>query len=237
MLVLAHRGARRVAPENTIEAFVAARRQGADGVELDVHRMTDDGLVVHHDAEAAGFGVLAQHPLAEVLAALPSVPVLADVLDACRGLLVNVEIKNSPRDTDHDPTCRASDLVVDLLTRRGGSDHVIVSSFDLATIDRVRVVGPDVPTGFLSFGLDPFDVLELARSRGHSAIHPDGPTLRRVAIEVVERARGFGVDVNTWTVNDPQMMLEFDAAGVGALITDVPDVALRTMGREPGPPA
>ncbi|MGZ8766286.1 MAG: glycerophosphodiester phosphodiesterase [Acidimicrobiia bacterium] len=237
MLVLAHRGARMEAPENTIEAFTAARTQGADGVELDVHRTADDGLVVLHDGDAAGFGVLAEHALAEVRAVFPSVPVLDEVLDACRGLLVNVEIKNSPGDADHDPTCRASDLVVELLRRRGGTDAVIISSFDLATIDRVRTLGPDLPTGLLSFGLDPFDVLELARSRGHSSIHPDAWTLGPVALEVVARASGFGVDVNTWTVNEPDVMVALADAGIGALITDVPDVALRALGRGPAPPA
>lgn len=237
MLVLAHRGARRVAPENTLEAFLAARDQGADGVELDVHRTADDGLVVHHDADAPGLGVLAEHALAEVRAAFPSVPLLGEALDACAGLLVNVEIKNSPGDADHDPSCRASDLVVELLGRRGGADEVLVSSFDLATIDRVRELDPGLRTGFLSFGLDPFDVLELARSRGHSAIHPDTWTLGAVATEVVARASGFGIDVNTWTVNDPEVMRQCAAAGIGALITDVPDEALRALGRAPGPPA
>ena len=56
MLVLAHRGARREAPENAVAAFAAARRRRADGVELDVHRTADDALVVHHDAEAPGVG-------------------------------------------------------------------------------------------------------------------------------------------------------------------------------------
>ena len=121
MLVLAHRGSRREAPENTLEAFSVARAQGADGVELDVHRTTDDGLVVHHDADAAGFGLLADHSLRAVRAALPSVPTLAEVLEECRGLLVNVEIKNAPGDADHDPRCRASDLVVDLLRARATS--------------------------------------------------------------------------------------------------------------------
>jgi glycerophosphoryl diester phosphodiesterase len=234
VLVLAHRGARREAPENTLEAFAAARARGADGVELDVHRTADDGLVVHHDAAAAGFGVLAEHSLADVRAALPSVPVLSDVLEACRGLLVNVEIKNSPGDADHDPSCRASDLVVELLRQRSGADDVIVSSFDLATIDRVRDRGPDLRTGLLSFGLDPFDVLELARDHGHAAIHPDAWTLRPVAAEVVEGARACAIAVNTWTVNEPELMLELAAAGIAALITDVPDLALRTLGREPG---
>ena len=88
----------------------------------------------------------------------------------------------------------------------------------------------------MSFGLDPFDVLELARSRGHSAIHPDTWTLAPVATEVVDRASSFGIAVNTWTVNEPEMMLASAKAGIGAVITDVPDVALRTLGREPGPP-
>ncbi len=236
MLVLAHRGARRDAPENTVEAFAAARRRGADGVELDVHRTVDGALVVHHDAEVPGFGVLAEHPLAEVRAALPSVPLLAEVLDECVGMLVNIEIKNSPGDADHDPTGRAADLVVELLRARGGVDTVLVSSFDLATIDRVHAQAGDLATGFLSFGLDPFDVLESARSQGHSAIHPDAWTLVSVAVDVVTAARGYGIAVNTWTVNEPETVVRLAAAGIGALITDVPEVALRALGREPGPP-
>ncbi len=235
MLVLAHRGARREAPENTLEAFAVARLRGADGVELDVHQTTDGALVVHHDADATGFGVLAEHSLAEVRAALPSVPVLGEVLDACVGMVVNVEIKNSPGDADHDPTCMAADLAVDLLGVRGGVDTVIISSFDLATIDRVRARSDALPTGFLSFGLDPFDVLELARSHGHSSVHPDAWTLGPVAAEVVTRARGFGIDVNTWTVNDPEVVRELASAGIHAVITDAPEVALRALGREPGP--
>ena len=237
MLVLAHRGARRDAPENTLEAFAAARRRGADGIELDVHRTADGELVVHHDAEAAGLGVLAEHPFAEVRAALPSVPTLAEVLDACVGMLVNVEIKNAPGDADHDPSCRVSELVVELLDARSGTDTVLVSSFDLATIDRVRALSAELPTGFLSFGLDPFDVLELARSQGHSAVHPDAWTLAPVAAEVVARAERFAIDVNTWTVNEAETMLALATAGIDAVITDVPEVALRTLGRAPGPPA
>jgi glycerophosphoryl diester phosphodiesterase len=237
VLVVAHRGARREAPENTLEAFAAARRLGADGVELDVHRTADGTLVVHHDADAPGFGVLAEHALADVRAALPSVPVLAEVLDACRGLFVNVEIKNSPGDADHDPTCRASDLVVELLAERGGAEDVLVSSFDLPTIDRVHALAPAVPTGFLSFGLDPFEVLELVHDRGHTAVHPDAWTLRPVAADLVAHARDLGVAVNTWTVNEPDVMRAFATAGVTALITDVPGDALSALGREPGRPA
>src|SRR5205085_2721244 len=49
MLVLAHRGANRLAPENTQPAMPQAVALGADGVELDVHRSADGALVVRHD--------------------------------------------------------------------------------------------------------------------------------------------------------------------------------------------
>jgi glycerophosphoryl diester phosphodiesterase len=50
VLVIAHRGAPRLARENTVESFSAAVAAGAGAIELDVRRTADDHLVVHHDA-------------------------------------------------------------------------------------------------------------------------------------------------------------------------------------------
>jgi glycerophosphoryl diester phosphodiesterase len=47
--IIAHRGDVSTFPENTLEAFEAARSSGADGIELDVHSTSDGVLVVHHD--------------------------------------------------------------------------------------------------------------------------------------------------------------------------------------------
>src|SRR5262245_27865170 len=47
--IIAHRGASREAPENTLAAFARALELGADGIELDVHRTADGAIVVHHD--------------------------------------------------------------------------------------------------------------------------------------------------------------------------------------------
>ena len=49
MRILGHRGASAEFPENTIEAFLGAAEQGADGVELDVMRCASGELVVCHD--------------------------------------------------------------------------------------------------------------------------------------------------------------------------------------------
>jgi glycerophosphoryl diester phosphodiesterase len=212
MLVLAHRGANRLAPENTVPAMRRAMELGADGVELDVHRTADGQLVVRHDAESRA-GVLGALTLAEIRSALPEVPTLAEVLDVCRGGLVNVEVK--------DPDPRAVDVLAGILDARGRVDDVLVSSFQLATVDRVRAVAPGVPTGFLTFGIDPLEALATAEAHGHDAVHPDvwslgGPLLSAVT----ERARQRGLRVNVWTVNDPDELRRLETAGVDAVITD-----------------
>jgi glycerophosphoryl diester phosphodiesterase len=220
-----------VAPENTVEAFAAAAALGADGVELDVHRTADGALVVHHDADARGVGVLAEHSLVEIRAARLDIPVLEEALDACDGMLVNIEVKNLPGDADYDPTDSAATAVVALLAERERRDDALVSSFNLASADRVRALDEWIPTALLTLvGLDPVDGVEVAHAHGHGAVHPDVRSLVRGAADAtVARAHELGLAVNVWTVNGEDEMRRLAAAGVDALITDVPDVALRVL--------
>lgn len=228
-LVLAHRGANRQAPENTLAAFTRAARLGADGVELDVRRTADGSLVVHHDAVTPA-GLLAGLTLREVRARLPEVPTLGECLDACAPLLVNVEIKNLPADPDWDPSEAVADALVDLLAARGHRDRVLVSSFNLGSIDRVRELAPTVPTGLLTWGVDPLDGLARAEAHGHTALHPDARTAGASGtVAFVARAHDRGLLVNVWTVNAPGELARLAAAGVDAVITDVPDVALDVL--------
>jgi glycerophosphoryl diester phosphodiesterase len=229
--VLAHRGANRMAPENTLQAFIAAGALGADGVELDVHRTADGALVVHHDAAARGLGVLAERPAAEIRTARPEIPTLEEALEACTGMLVNIEVKNLPGDADYDPAEWVAAAVVDLLTRRGRRDDVLVSSFNLESADRVRDLDGSIPTGFLTLvGMDPLDGVEVAHAHGHRAVHPDVRALAGdTAGATIARAHELEMAVNVWTVNGEDEMLWLAAAGVDAIITDVPDVARRVF--------
>ena len=230
-LVLAHRGARTVAPENTIEAFSVALAQGADGVELDVHRTADGALVVHHDAAAPGLGVLADLASDTIRSTRPEIPTLGEVLDVCRGSLVNIELKNLPGDADYDESHEVARLVVELLETRGGDDEVLVSSFNLASIDRIRELAPTVATGLLSmFGVDPFDALDVCVAHGHGAFHPFvGILPSGAATAVAARAHELGLRVNVWTVNDGLEIARLAAAGIDAIVTDVPDVARQVL--------
>lgn len=229
--IIAHRGASRERPENTLAAFRRAMELGADGVELDVRRTGDGLLAVHHDAALPDLGPLCERTLAELREVRPALPTLEESLDACAPMLVNIEIKNFPRDPDHDPTERVAAAVVDLLHGRGGHDRVLVSSFSLDTIDRVRALDPAIPTGFLTMpAFDPVEGAVLAAGHGHGAVHPFVLALAgERAAAVVEQAHALEVAVNVWTVNDPAELRRLAAAGVDALITDVPDVAREAL--------
>lgn len=223
--VMAHRGASAAFAENTLEAFAGARALGADWVELDVRRTADRRLVVHHDAHLpGGVALMARHR-----AQIPSVvPDLAEALDTCHPLGVNIEIKNGAPDPDFDPTGRLdADALVDLLHRRRGSDQVLVSSFNLASIDRVHELDPTVPTGWLLLDRGKTaDLVARAVDGGHAAIHPPADM---VDAAFVDHARSAGLNVNVWTVDEPLRMTELVAMGVDGIITNVPDVARRVV--------
>ncbi len=205
-------------------AFALAREQGGDGVELDVRRSAQGALVIHHDAALADGRVLAHTPTDELPAAVPT---LAEALDACQGMIVNVEIKNSPFDPDHDPERTLADAVVALLQERRGRDRVLVSSFDLATIDRVKELDPGIATGFLTF-VDPAGAasVELASRRGHDAVHPHEGT---VDAALVDLAHEQGLEVNVWTVDDPDRLRALAGLGVDGIVTNVPGIARRVL--------
>ncbi len=245
-LVLAHRGSRLREPENTVSAFARAMSEGADGVELDVHRTADDRLVVCHDA-ASPAGIVSAMTLAEVQRAFPLVPTLEESLDACvrprGGGLVNVEIKNMPGDADFDASDRAAELVVELLVSRkasgsepgngGGGPGVVVSSFNLATVDRVRSLDPTIGTALLSDGnFDPLEALVVAEQHGHAGLHPwIGGLGGGIAGALAMRARDRGMALRPWTVNDPDEIARLGALGYDAVITDDPLVARTALAR------
>ncbi len=230
-LVLAHRGASKAFPENTVEAFEGAAAMRADGVELDVRRTSDGVLVCVHDAEIAGVGFVSSKRANELPA---SVATLQAALDACVGMqVVNVEIKNMPTEAGHDPSHRIADEVVELVCAHSMKDSVIISSFNHRTIDRVREIDGAPPTGVLLHGTfagtitawrrEKVDrVAAIAKDSGHVALHPYH---RWVGRAFVEAAHAQGLAVNVWTVDDPKRMAKLCADGVDAIITNLPDVA------------
>jgi len=217
-VVIAHRGASATFAENTIEAFRGAAEQGADWVELDVRRTADHSLVVHHDALLYDGRAIVELAAADLP---PSVPTLARALDACAGMGVNIEIKNNEPDPDADVEEFVAEATVALLAQRGGGDEVLISSFNPATLVRVREQASHLATALLVVEPAP-DVVDVLLGAGHQALHPFDWFVDE---DLVTRCHAAGVKVNVWTVDDTNRMTELLALGIDGLCTNVPAVA------------
>ncbi|HLW45778.1 MAG TPA: glycerophosphodiester phosphodiesterase [Acidimicrobiales bacterium] len=211
--IFAHRGCTGVPTprENTLAAFAAARRAGADGVELDARATADGALAVHHDRHVPGVGDITNALAAE----LPTgVPLLDDALVGLVGLRVNVEIKGGPREAA---------LVARLLLARAEDPSteatgVFVSSFDPAAVAAVAELAPPVSTGLLvDWRTDVRDALDHAVRLGCATLHP---FVTQVDADLVAGARSRGLGLHVWTVNADADIAAMGGLGVDAIITD-----------------
>lgn len=222
--IWAHRGASAAAPENTLAAFDLAVRKGAQGVELDVQRSADGVVVVIHDETVdrttRGSGRVVGLTAAELQAW--GVPTLAEVLDllAPTDLRVNVELKNGidpypGLEEDVEAVVTGSRLATD------APERVLYSSFNHRSLARLAELGTKVPLGVLHVEamVRPW---VYAASFGARALHPMALT---VLPEEVARCHEAGIAVHAWTVDDPAAVRALAAAGVDAVITNVPDLA------------
>ena len=222
--VFAHRGLHTTEIENTVSAFVEAKAAGVHGVELDVRRTKDGALVVHHDAIISGVGDICERDLAE----LPDhVATLADVMNACSGIQVNVEIKNWFEDPGYDPSGAMATQTMDLLAQMNWLDDVIVSSFDLDTCVAVKKLHPQVDVGWLlNWTESTMKCSQRAAEVGLNAVHPHYKTLSEKDVSIIQ---SLGLAVNVWTVNSTSSLGRMYDWGVDTVITDDPVLALSLL--------
>jgi glycerophosphoryl diester phosphodiesterase len=211
--LIAHRGASRERPENTLAAFARAIELGADAAELDVHRTADDRLVVHHDswlASAVRPPAIASLTLAEVATFRvrgEAVPTLDEVIAASGRLRIYCELKGR----------RTAEPATTLLAPLG--DRAAVHSFDHRMVAEAQRFSPDVPRG----------VLESAYHRDPSASMRDvgardlWQAEQLIDVALVEAVHASGGRVIAWTVNRPERAIELAGFGVDGICTD--DVA------------
>jgi glycerophosphoryl diester phosphodiesterase len=220
-LIIGHRGAPSLAPENTPASFAAAAASGAQWVELDVRRSAGDTLAVHHDPVTAdGSAVVSLD--AQALAAR-GVWTLRDVLIRLPdGLGVDLELKNLPGEPDYDEDQRIVDLLATLLWAVIGQRPLMTSSFNPLTVQRLRESLNAVPTGLLHGpGLRVDAAADLAQALGATVLcsHVDAHPLDAAMIRSVREA---GLSVMVWVVDEPETALRLARAGVDALCTNEP---------------
>jgi len=218
-LLIAHRGAPRERPENTLPAFLRALELDPDGIELDVHATRDGVVVVHHDAtprattpvEALAGRPIAQLTLDELrtfsVDDVAPIPTLAEVLAAMDGRVdVYVEIKGR----------RIEQQVVDAIQGSPAPDRCIVHSFDHGAVKRVTELCPELRTGVLvsTYPTQPAALLERV---GAHDLWPEYPCIGET---LVQRVHDAGGRVMAWTVNDADDARRLAALGVDGLCTD-----------------
>jgi glycerophosphoryl diester phosphodiesterase len=215
--VVGHRGWPSRFPDSTLAGLIAASSV-ADMVEVDVRRSGDGKLVLSHDPSLAGHAV-AERPwafLADVDLGDGHRPALLDeALVALPGTPVMIEVKNEPFYPGFEPDHR---LALEAADRSRPGD--LLTSFNWASVDRVRREYPEVSTGLIV--ATPEALAEAVRrclDVGHTALVPQD----RLVDGGIAAVLGEGLTVHAWTVDDPERARELAGLGVSGIITDHPD--------------
>lgn len=231
VLVLAHRGDSRAAPENTLPAFSSALRLRADLVELDYLHSADGVPVVFHDetldrcTDARRIFGGREIPLAaKTLAELRPLDAgawfspefagtrLATLEEAlamvCRESRVMIERKSGDAET-----------LVELLRRIDVMDRVTVAAFDWQFLKACRELAPQLTLEALGEETLTPERLAEAEACGASVV---GWGDRWVTREHVEQVHARGLRAWVWTVDDPDRAAELIRFGVDGLISNTP---------------
>ncbi len=231
--IWAHRGCSTRCPENTLSAFREACRYTIAGIELDIQLTADGELVVIHDEQVDrttnGHGMVKDFTLEQLRAlhiaapqgATERIPTMAEVFDllapTCRerGLLINIELKNSKV-----PYEGMEEKILALAAQKGLSDYVVYSSFNPDSVRKIKELDPTVQTGILADKLSDCCALETATRA--DALHCDVDWLD------VENLRSkTQAPVRAWNVSEPfypclQQGKPYDLAKLEArFVTDI----------------
>lgn len=227
-LLLGHRGSPHQFTENTIASYQAAIAAGLDGVELDVRRLLDGTLVMHHDPHLQDGRRLPQLRRADLPAHIPTLDETLDWMTQ-NTTFVNVEIKTEEGRPDDRVT-----RTLDAIRARGLTQRVIVSSFSPLVLDIARQHAPDIERGFLferPFRCGNTDLVARVMDKVQAvALHP---RFHLIDEALMAQAKAGGWRVNTWTVNDLPALRRLLSLGVDAIIGNFPEVLLTARADTP----
>jgi len=245
LLIIGHRGASIVAPENTLAGFVRAIDDGADGIEFDVRLSLDGVPIVIHDKtlrrtglrEAAVATMTAKqldevdvgswfnraHPKrAREQFARECVPTLDQVFQLFqdRDAKLYVEMKFGA----DEGFLTLTQAVAQLIKEHKLHSRVVVVSFDLASIAQIKQIDSAIRTGAL---FEPkSDLTTIVRKQGmiDAAIdHGANEILLHRSIatrSAVRMAAENDLPVVVWTVDNPKWIGRARSLGIHALITN-----------------
>lgn len=229
-VIIAHRGASAVAPENTDYAFFEALRLGARVIEFDVRETKDGKLVLFHDDKLERIvgrkGSIETEPWEKVkqfdvgrwfkggsfVGARPLL--LEDAIQLCLdgGATPLIEHKSG-----------SVSSYVSLIREMEVEEKVIVQSFDWKFLREFQEGAPGVRTGALGS-----EELSPDKFRQITNLKPDwvGWKFSDLSESNLDALQSAGFRVALWTVNDPSEAKRWIERGVDAIITDSVDTML-----------
>ena len=222
MLVIGHRGAADLAPENSMEAMRAGLKAGSDMLEFDVRLTKDNIPVLTHDFHTfrthRDTSIISHHTLEELQERTKKQPIvpLTDVLDEFFGvILLNIELKG--RGTGK--------VVAELVKKRyikkpkSDWDNILFSSFRGAELASVRNTSKAANLAMLH-SENPFIFIAYHRRLQLAAVGFHRLYLNRFALEIAKRA---GLFVYVFTVNRPHGARLLAEQGIDGIVTDRPN--------------
>ena len=248
-LVIGHRGAAAVAPENTLASFARAFRDGADGIELDVRLARDGVPVVIHDAtlpdtrlrkrrvasipsdklqqiDVGSWFNRAYRQLARLEYTRQTIPTLADVFALLanqpnKELIVYVELKAGRSRKRNNELAEG---VVDIIHRHQLQHRVVVISFNLRTVARIKELAPSIRTGAL-FGPRQ-RAMKSTRQIIAAAIASGADEIllhHRIATgKIIAAAHEHNLVPGVWTVDERKWIARAQSLQVNAIMTNDP---------------
>jgi glycerophosphoryl diester phosphodiesterase len=211
--IIAHRGFSARAPENTIAAMEAAIEAGADSVEFDLQTAACGTPVVFHDAMLGrttnGVGPLGRRPLGHLKAldagswfgpefageTIPSQEeALAHLKDRVQRVYQEVKGYREMEDLDR---------MADITRNAGMAEASIFISLDWVILDRLQQVAPEISRAYIVETAARLpEAMEKAQAEERSGVAVEiGVALSNPGL--IQAGLAGGIDVATWTVNDP----------------------------------
>ncbi len=238
--IIAHRGDKACAPENTLAAFKLAAEKGADAVEFDVQLTADGQVIIIHDPNldrtTNGKGKVSKVPLA-ALRDLDagswfseqyrgeSIPTLDEVFETVgQHLYMNIELKNYSTPCDN-----LVSKVVETVKKHGVQDRTLFSSFLPHNLRKARLLLPGVPRGLLTMRGKWGSWGRTFGWRGdYFALHPN---LVDVNAGLVDRVHVAGKRVQVYTVSTEDDIRKMIGFGVDGIFVGNLELALHLVGR------
>jgi glycerophosphoryl diester phosphodiesterase len=231
-LVIAHRGASLLAPENTLSAFRLAVELGADAIEFDVKLSRDRVPVILHDMTldrtTNGTGKIKDTTLDDIKKldagskfsleySGEPIPTLSELVEEFQEkILLNIELTNYNTPFDRLPA-----YVLSIIEKAGILDKVLISSFNPYALRSVNRMRSEVRTALLVAPKLPKWILHsLISLSPHHDLHPHSSLVSDSLVRQVHRSIG---RVNVWTVNRYEVMVGLLKIGIDGIISD--DVA------------